>query len=212
MKRTCKLRGNSKRFSAVENWVQRNKELDFEYLQENKRDYCKIRVTPWGTRISITNSSYPEPSGQIKIKIIEGLLKIYDSWKEQLDKLGKPYYLKVWLYDPNVSQSQVVCAIDDCIDYYEKTFHKSENTKQLDCDKFGSLKDRIDKYNWERYLDEDVVFESEYNEVLDSEYLSYFNKMKNKSQRKEELNFEYKEGVKDVAHFVTIGDVWLGSR
>jgi hypothetical protein len=212
MKRIIKLRGNSKRFSAVENWVQRNKELDLEYLQENKRDYCKIRVTPWGTRISITNSRYPELSGQIKIKIIEGLLKIYDSWKEQLDKLGKPYYLKVWLYDPNVSRSQVVCAIDDCIDYYEKIFHKSENTKQLDFDKYVSLKNRIDKYNWERSLDEDVVFESEYNELLDSEYLSYFNKMKNNSQRKEELNFECKEGVKDVAHFVTIGDVWLGSR
>lgn len=157
MKRTRKLRGNSKRFSAIENWINRNKELDLEYLEENKREYCKIRVTPWGTRISLTNSSYPEPTGQIKIKIIEGLFDIYDNWKKQLDKLGKPYYLKIWLYDPNVSQSQVVCAIDDCIDFYEKTFHRSENAKQIDSNKYGSVKDRIDQFNWERCLDEDVV-------------------------------------------------------
>jgi len=82
---------------------------------------------------------------------------IYDSWKTELEKLNKPYYLKIWLYEPRISKSQVVCAIDDKIEYYDNIFEKAdfkENnssfTKQLSSD-----------FNWQPTVDEEPYWESE---------------------------------------------------
>ncbi|RYG54578.1 MAG: hypothetical protein EOO01_01125 [Chitinophagaceae bacterium] len=54
--------------------------------------------------------------------IIQGLETIYDNWMLQLDAIGEPYYLKIWLYEPRLSKSQVVCAIGDKITYYDNMF------------------------------------------------------------------------------------------
>ena len=56
-------------------------------------------VDPWGTRISLKNSVIPEPKAELRLKIIEGLVEIYREWKLKLDKLNKPYYLKIWLLE-----------------------------------------------------------------------------------------------------------------
>lgn len=74
----------------------------------------------------MTNSQFPEPKGKAKKDILNGLEKIYDNWKVKLEKSNKPYYLKIWLYEPRISKSQVVCAIDAKIEYYENIFEKAD--------------------------------------------------------------------------------------
>ena len=212
MNRTRKIRGNKKKFRDVEHWIKQNKVLDIDYLNNYKRDYCKVRIDPWGTRISLTNSGFPEPNGKIKQDIINGLIEIYDNWKKQLDELNKPYYLKIWLYDPNFSRSQVVCAIDENIDYYTNMFHNPDDNKSLELNHFGAVKEKMNGINWDHRIEEHFVYESEFEDETDFEVLKYLRTTKKKAQRVSELNFEYKEGFKDKAYGVKVGEVWIGSR
>ena len=122
-----KIRGHKRIWKDIENWRLDNLDIDLaDYLLNcRNRCYSKIRVHPW-SGLSLTKSITPQPNRKTKLKMIEGLLDIYENWKEQLDKLGQPYYLKIWFFEPRFSKSQVVCAIGDNIDFYENTFFKPD--------------------------------------------------------------------------------------
>ena len=96
--------------------------------------------------------------------MLDGLIDIYDSWKVQLDKIGQPYYLKIWLYEPRFSKSQVVCAVGDRISYYENIFQRSDDGSRLETEHFGSIKEKLKKLNWEYRLDEDHFDNNEIGE------------------------------------------------
>ena len=119
--RTKKIRRYKRILKEIERWRSEVIELDLENVQSTNRDYVKIWVSPYSD-LELGNSISPQPSGEARTKILEALLDIYDNWKLALDKLGEPYYLKIWLYDQRFSNSQVVCAIGPFLDFYETTF------------------------------------------------------------------------------------------
>lgn len=183
-----KIRGHHKIWKNIDSWVSYNKKLDLEYLQSRKREYVKVWVQPY-SNISVLNSEFKPPKYKTRKKIIEGIFEIYNSWKNQLDSLNKPYYLKIWFFPEDVSKCQVVCAIDDFIDFYDVTFYKPKINKPFPFDKRGlnwqychqehhlTIKD-IDEpesfYSYQDYLDNKKWIEaviknpktriSEYNE------------------------------------------------
>lgn len=140
MIRYKKIRGHKRIWKYINTWVEQNKQLDIEYLQSRQREYVKVWIQPFGN-ISVLNSEFAPPKGKTRKKIIAGLLEIHNHWKQQLDTLNEPYYLKIWFYDNDVSNSQIVCAINDCLDFYENTFHKPEESKPFPSDTLG--------LNWE---------------------------------------------------------------
>ena len=157
-----KIRGHNRRQKDIRIWRNNNISLDLTgyILKEYDRYHAKIRVHPW-SGISLTNSAIPQPSRKTKLEILSGLLDIYDNWKEQLDNLGQPYYLKLWLFEPHFSKSQVVCAIGDSIDFYENTFHKPEKEKELHLDNYSSLRKRLEKLKLDYRFDEDYYTNDE---------------------------------------------------
>ena len=154
--RKKKIRGHKRRWEDIENWRLNN--LDFDVadylLNQSDRFYSKIWVHPW-SGLSFTNSEPPEPNGKTKQKMLNGLVDIYEDWKNKLDELGKPYYLKVWLFEPRFSKSQVVCATGENIDFYKNTFFKPEKTIKLNTDNYGHLKSRLENFTWDYRFDED---------------------------------------------------------
>lgn len=158
--KTQKIRGQKRRSKQIQRWVNSNLALDKLQLKDYNRDYCKVIVHPW-CDISIINSIYPEPMGKNRIKIVSGLLDIYESWKLELESLGINYYLKIWLYEPYLSKSQVVCAIDDKLNFYDDAFYKILSKKELQAKNYGSLEGRIKKFKWEPFQDE-MTLESDY--------------------------------------------------
>lgn len=54
--------------------------------------------------------------------MLEGLWHIYQNWEKALRALDRPYYLKLWLFWPRFSQSQVVCGIGEGILFYQNSF------------------------------------------------------------------------------------------
>lgn len=214
--RTKKIRGHKRRWGDIGHWVEIHKNLNFSYLKEYQRYYAKIRVHPW-EGISLTNSQTPEPKGQTKIKILNGLIEIYNSWKTELDDSGENYYLKIWLFEPRFSSSQVVCAIGDYLNFYENTFFKPDESKKFNPEKYGQLKNEIENFNWEYRLDEDHFNNSEpgepelYATLADyEEEKRWFEKMLKKPHR----TTKFKEPIGDATESYSFrkGDVWLGEK
>ena len=154
--KTKKTRGHKRKWKAIDNWVANHKNLDIEYLKEYGNNYAKIRIRPW-SGIQITNSKIPEPKGETKQKILQGLFAIHQQWKLQLDALNEPYYLKIWLFVPHFSKSQVVCAIGDNINYYDQLFYKEGEEKQIQLKNHGVMQTQLSDFDWEHCLDEEYL-------------------------------------------------------
>jgi hypothetical protein len=210
-----KIRGHKRRWKDIENWRLDNLDLNLTDYLLNERDryYAKIEVYPW-SGISVTNSVIPEPTGKTKQKILSGLLDIYENWRNQLDKLGQPYYLKIWLFEPRFSKSQIVCAIGDSIDFYDNNFFKPDNKKVPNPENYGQLKNRLGKLNWVYRLDEDHFSNCEVGEPelyasrQDFEETErWFRKQLTKPHRTEKL----KEPIDDMTEYYSfkMGDLWL---
>ncbi|WP_051568579.1 hypothetical protein [Crocinitomix catalasitica] len=214
--RTKKIRGHRRRWEAIKYWVESQKNLDLEYVKKYRRDYSKIRIHPW-SGISFSNSQIPEPAGQTKVKILSGLIDIYDSWKKELDKLGETYYLKIWLFEPRFSNSQVVCAIGDSITFYEDTFSISDDAKALILKNYGQLADDVAKFNWEHRLDEDHIDNSEpgepelYATIADYEEAK---KCVEKMLKKPHKTIKFKEPIGETTESYAFlkGNIWLGGK
>jgi len=214
--KTKKIRGQKRRWKEIDHWVQSSKNLDLDYLKASHRDYAKIRVHPW-SGISIATSQIPEPTRATKIKILNGLIEIYDSWKQELDKLGEPYYLKIWLFEPRFSNSQVVCAIGDFLDFYEITFFKPEHTKELASQNYGQLENEISKFKWEYRLDEehfDNSMPGNPESYLTLEDYEEDKKWVRKMLKKAHRTTKYKEpiGEATASYSFKKGSVWLGQK
>ena len=216
--RQKKIRGHRRRWEDIENWRLDNLNLSLtDSLQKNRdRFYAKIRLHPW-SGISLTNSKTPQPTGKTKQKILNGLLDIYVGWKKQLDQLGEPYYLKIWLFEPRFSQSQVVCAFGDYIDFYENTFFKPERTKNLISGNYGQLKNRLDTFTWDYRLDEDHYDNTEVGvpEIYASrqdfeDTKNWFERLLKKPHR----TSKFKEPIGEATESYSFkrGNIWLGAQ
>lgn len=216
MTRIRKSRGHRKKWKDIEHWIERSKPLDLNYLQSHEREYVKIWVHPW-SGISITNSEIAEPAGETKKRILQGLIDIYYSWKSSLDELGEPYYLKIWLFDPYFSRSQVVCAIRNNLNFYETTFYRPEQQKKLIPSHYGKLANHISCFNWDCHWDEmhfeqaDLGEPEEYASHRDYlEHRKWFNRLMKKPLRKTDYQNQAGETIEAFAH--RQGTVWVGGQ
>ncbi len=205
-----KIRGHKRRQKDIEQWRLENLDLRLDLVEKYNYDHIDIIVHPW-CDISIIESAFPEPKGETKLLMLKGLIDIYDSWKKQLDNISQPYYLKIWLFEPRFSTSQVVCAIGDRIGYYENLFFNPEKGKEFKSANYGSIKTKLDRLNWEYRCDEDHIENDHVGEP--EQYLTFddfletkkwFNKTMKKPHRTSELDndMEYYSFKK--------GDLWLG--
>lgn len=212
-----KIRGHKRIWRKIDQWINDNKNLDKETLLCWERNYVKFRVFPWnGFSRSNRKSILQEPKSITRDKILNGLFEIYENWKVELDKLGEPYYLKIWLYEERFSNSQVVCALRNKINFYDHTFSKPDYHKEIKSINFGNNK-KIENYNWELRLDEDLFDNTELGE--ESEYENkesfleskkWFEKMLNKKHRK----YKPENPTEDFFEIYAFekGKIWIGEK
>ena len=208
-----KIRGLKKKVAKIYDWVEGFIELDMKQLVENNYHYSKVYVQPWDN-ITLTDSEFPEPKGKAKREILKGLEKIYNSWKTDLDKLKKPYYLKIWLYEPRLSKSQVVCAVDEKIEHYENLFEKADfkQTNSSFTNEFSA------DFKWESFIDEKPYWESEllwpidqYERIEDSySDRRLLKKLKKGDYRSQTI--ENPNDNEDIIYFLPLGKIWVGEK
>lgn len=173
-----KIRGINRRKRAIEQWGAHNKALDIESLKETHRDYVKFWVRPW-TDLSLINSVYPEPSGELAALLIANLMTIYDSWDEALKQLEQPYYLQTWLFEVAISRSQITCTINEPMDF-TNVFEPVEDQPNDGIKSSDHYSDQtaevLDRYDWtlHRYIqayDLADPWDAEYVESVASQQL-----------------------------------------
>lgn len=211
-----KIRGHNRKLRQIELWRQNYLTLDIERLLERQSIYTKIYVHPWSS-LNSGNSIIPVPYGKTRQHIVNALLDIHDSWRNQLGKLGQPFYLKIWLFEPRFLTSQVVCALGDRIDYYNDLFYKPDVTKQFHPEDYGKLQNRILQYNWHFGLDEDAHDNSDLGDPGDyaslKEYKAskiWFKRLMKQPHRTEQL--EGKIGDIKEVYFFKRGYIWVGGQ
>ena len=156
---------------------------------------------------------YPN-KGLIRKKIIQLLFEIHDKWKIELDKLNKPYYLAIWLCEPLIIRSEIVCAIDERIELYSNNFlDKSDNVKSIKKESYGKSKNQIERFNWERKNLYEIHGNVDYNWPKNN-YKNVADYYKNKRYYKrilkkcsKVLNDKYGK-----VYYQKIGDVWVGKE
>jgi len=207
-----KIRGNSRLQKQIPGWIAGASFIDMNFLFENKYWYADLIVHPW-CDISIIKSEIPEPKSATRNLIISALEEIYNNWKLQLDKLNEPYYLKIWLYEPRVSKSKVVCAIGERIEYYNNNF-VSVNVirKKSDfCNKLSS------EFEWDSFEDSQIWSEEDlcspielYRNIEDyNESLRFLVKIKKANHKT--LKIDTLDGS-DTLHVQPKGVIWIGDK
>lgn len=215
--RRKKLRGHKRIWTAIEKWKQESLLFDLEYiLKGSSRCYEKISIHPWSGYTTL-NSKTSEPKGTTKKKIVEAFIDIYGNWKTQLDKIGQPYYLKIWLYEPRFSKSQIVCAVGNFIDFYETTFYKPEVSVAFNMANYEKVKDHLASFIWNNYLDEDHYDNTSLDErdsyETPQEYLktkAWFEKQLLRTHR--HIKLEEPNGKVTDLYSCKRGIVWIGCK
>ena len=213
--RKRRVRGHKRRWKQINKWINSSLSIDLQHLKTNETDYVKIWIHPW-SGLSLTNSTFPQPIGKTKKKITEGLIKIYKEWNSKLKQLDQPYYLAIWLYDNRFSKSQVVCAIEGSLDFYETTFRKGDEQKTLKLNQYpNDLQNKLKPFKWVQHFDEDhfdnttVGNIDEYTSIED--YLDY-KRWFNKKMKKPHLTTKIENPSSDIyeVYSFTSGNVWIG--
>jgi hypothetical protein len=177
--------------------------LNIGFLKKEK--YYNYEIEEWyGEEFGI--------KGELRKNIIETLLKTYFEWKNELDKLNKEYYLAIWLYNPRMLKSEIVCAIDEKVNYYEnESFLASNKNSEFDLNQFGVLSTELQKFTWDRKIDLDSVHEWEINfpkEQYESE--KEYNKDQKFYNKLIREKFHVLEKDNEKIYFHPKGDVWIG--
>ncbi|WP_433942815.1 hypothetical protein [Paenibacillus sp. SN-8-1] len=127
------------------------------------------------------------------------LIEIYLAWQEKLEQLNQPYYLKIWLADPEFMDSQIVAALGTEIDYYNNLFMQNEEPRDFPID---IRHPSIGKFVWERCVNGYYVLESDLETEKD------INEVRKKAIRTNETMIE---GRIERSYFMNTGDIWIGS-
>lgn len=197
-----KIRGWKRRKRKIEEWKQQALILDWDALEKDQRYYVKIWIPPF---YSVPKRNPPHWYNQL---IFESIIDIYSSWHHQLTKLGEPFYLRIWLYDPNFIHSQIVVAFREMVHFYDQSFNRTTVPLPFPSEKFSYQQSLIDQFEWESYVDEVSYFDEELNEYLDEGLMSLEEIEKIKSTST--IHTHSSQTGDERLYFVEIGGVWIG--
>lgn len=211
-----KIRGHKKIWKLIESWEKTNVKIDLQELKYNQRKYVKVWVSPY-CDYDILGSETPEPKGKTRKLILQSLINIYNSWHRELKALKEPFYLKIWLYEPNISRSQIVCATGEFRKFYESSFPTINRSKKLKFENYGRLTEEMRKFNWTCALEEKSFTVDDIG--VPEEFYSFDEFRKNKKYIKKRIKRPFRITTHEDASGETIecfwskqGAVWIGEK
>lgn len=210
-----KVRGKNKILRNIEKWKQENLFFDKELLLNFHYLNLKFRLRPWSDLV-IKRHPYPEPNEKFREKIVESFIEIYNHWKTELDNLNVDYYLKIWIFFPNFRESQVVCAINERMDWYNNLFFENQEKLEFPHYQFSNKSNLLlNKLNWENKSWEQVFDENEVGN--EKEYANKKDYLDHKKWFEDFLKsehrthqFEDENKAIQTYHYLKTDDVWIG--
>lgn len=155
-----KVRGWKRQIKKLEQWKQNNLQLSLNRYDYN---YVKIWLDPW-YRLQKRN-----PPVWFRRLIVSVLIEIYDTWHKKLVSMNEPFYLKIWFFEPHFIQSQIVAAVGERIDYYEKLFVLDTENKRFPFERYAGDDYDLTAFDWQLCVDENPYFKQT-DEFTDEEF------------------------------------------
>jgi hypothetical protein len=200
-----KVRGYKRYFKNIQNSFLKDSRLDLNFLNQEK--YFNFQFEDkYGPKVGL--------KGKGRKFVIENLVQIFNDWDVKLKKMDCDYYLAIWLYDPRLELSEIVCAIDSKIEYYKnEAFLISEKTNVFNPYKFNPFANQLVEFNWKRKVDLESTFEWEIGWPIEGyerekDYYSdqrFYNKLKKNP-------FHTAENKDGKIYFQNKGDIWIGNK
>ena len=201
--RKVKARGHSGLHQRLDDWTEAqcsSFSADSEILENQQRCWAKLRHV-WGIDVGSCNSGRGHPKGLTKKLMLRSLYQVYQAWKDELDATGEPYYLKVWLYEPWIEDSQVVCAVGDLLGSYEEMFESLG--EQCSPEALQSVPEMGLVDNWVTNRHAAYYSESEWQD--DEKMMKWLN-----GGGFETREMQFGDGTSDTTYIVPIGRVFVG--
>lgn len=124
--RRQKIRGWKRRVKEIDQWKAYCMKLDVRQLERYSRDYVKLYSLSFYSLLK----RYVLPLWYKRL-IIQALIDVHDSWKQTLEELGEPYYLKIWIFEKDILHSQVVVSYREMLNFYDNSFGEVEKVEAL---------------------------------------------------------------------------------
>jgi hypothetical protein len=209
-----KIRGQKRLSKKIESWRDSSLYPNIDRINEHHYDYVKVWVSPFDN-LRFRERNYTGPKSVNRLLILSSLLDIYENWDSELKKLNTPYYLGIWLYEPRFTSSQVVCGIEDKIEHYTNVFTLTTKKVEFPFERYKSLANQIDQFNWTNAIDEEIVendFWPKDQYMTERDYFydqRMFKKLEKRLLKKEDLSNESK---KLIRYYIPKGQIWIGNK
>ncbi len=203
--RRKKIRGWKRHKRKIERWKQNAIQLDLDDLAINKRDYEKLWIHPFYT-LEKRNPPYWYCEF-----LLEAMLDVYENWKNSMESINQPYYLKLWIYDPKFIYSQIVVAYKNFINFYDSTFEKNDLKKEFPYEKYPRLKERLKEFQWDLYFDSEYQNESDWIKWIEDGNATDNEWNETRKKTNNVLKTKTFDGKPDLMYVRHIGDIWVGS-
>lgn len=205
-----------KKYQAIKNWTYRHEKLDSELLDSNGAVYANLDFLLCSSYYQTDNFlySYRNPSQKFQVAILKSMIKVYDSWRNQIEGKEDIYDLKLWIYPNKLINSGVAISTEDIT---------LENESQLVAcnmdfpfDRFPSLTDDLNKFSWKGFYNDTVYFETDFGKAQFAGQRRVFSKnemlveMIKLGAKREHVIFE--NGQRDVRYTVRKGHIWIGTK
>jgi hypothetical protein len=195
-----KIRGLKRRIKQIQQWKESQiAALDLDFLYNHPPGYeyfyTKLWIQPW-------HMSSRNPPLWYRRLIFGAMLEVYESWRRTLLDGGRPFYLKIWLYDPHFIESQIVAAVGERIDRYENLFIPDTLAKSFPYNLYKNQNFDLRDYRWESYADEEAYFESGMETPME------INELRKKAWRV--ITCSGDSCTDEPTYMIRKGSIWLG--
>lgn len=190
-----------RRARKLSSFTEKYKDLDIDYLNKYHKHYVKMWISPFYNLYNYNDTKVGKknPPTRFCKEILYHLIEIYLEWERRLERNAEPYYLRLWIGDPEFIDSQIVTANHDNIEYYENLFMKDEEYKEFP---YQDVHPRLNEFTWERCINGYYVWDSDIES--EEERLSI-------SQNAFLFNEYHIQGKAEKSYFIRTGDMWLGA-
>ncbi|WP_155592115.1 hypothetical protein [Lysinibacillus cavernae] len=199
-----KIRGWKRHKRKIERWKQSAINLNIDCLRNYQRQYEKLWIHPFYAWVR------KNPPNWYNRLLLDSMIEVYLEWHQKMVDENEEFYLKIWLYDPNFINSQIVVAYRDCLDFYNKPFEIRKEYKEFPFYKFHSLRDKLEQFQWDLHIEIDYYDENDLNEWLEEGSLTEKEVSKIKGEAYETIKFENEFGSY-LQYSLDKGDVWIGT-
>ncbi len=154
---TKKIRGWKRRVKHLNRWGEQIKQPYTNYFVTDRGRYTYERYTV----APFYNAVKRNPPLWFYKLIIAKLVTAYHEWIKTFDRLGVPFDLQLWLYDPAYIRSEIICYKMQQPDERKRFSWESALEKPFPFDKLGSEHYDLHAFEWILADDEHIWFEDD---------------------------------------------------